>query len=742
MDHPHSHGHHPGPRGEPDGVPRPDDTDPTPPRPGGGEQGAEALDAAREGLRESAGGAHAGHGDHAGDGTADAHAGHGGHDKHAGHSPEMFRTKFWGSLALTAGVLAFDEHFLGLVGLRPPAFPFAGWVAPVLGTALYGYGGWPFLQGARRELGARAPGMMTLIALGVSVAFFYSVAVTLGLSAGMALWWELATLVTIMVLGHWIEMASAQSAGRALEHLASLVPDVAHRLVDGRAQDVPVGALVEGDRVLVRPGEQVPVDGAVTEGASSVNEAFLTGESRLVEKAVGAEVVAGSVNGEGALTVAVTRTGERTTLSQIRRLVEEAQGSRSRFQNLADRAAGWLFYVALVSGVATFAVWLLLGAALDYAVIRAVTVLVMACPHALGLAVPLVVVNGTALAARHGLLVRNREAFERARDVRVVAFDKTGTLTEGRHGLRAVTVDPSFTLSEDEALRLAAALEARSEHPLGAAVVGEAERRGIAVPAVEGFGVAAGRGVSGTVGGTAYRIGRPEWAEETGVAFSGALRGGLAEAEGRGEGVVALMDGERVLALFALADRVRESAREAVTRLRAEGVEAVMITGDAEAVARTVALELGLTRYHARVLPADKAALVRGLREGGRDGQTSPVAFVGDGINDAPALLEADLGVAVGAGTNVAIESADVVLVESDPLDVVRALALSRATYRKMVQNLFWATGYNVVALPLAAGVAAPWGVVLSPAVGAVFMTASTVIVAVNAVLLRRTRLD
>lgn len=740
MDHSrgHSHGdHHAQTKDGRDGVPRPDDLEPTPPRTGGGEQQAEVQDAAREALRESAGGAPAGHDAHAGHSMPGGHGGHGGHDKHAGHSPEMFRAKFWGSLALTVGVLAFDEHFLGLVGLRPPAVPFAGWVAPVLGTALYGYGGWPFLQGARRELGDRAPGMMTLIALGISVAFFYSLAVTLGLSAGMALWWELATLVTIMVLGHWIEMASAQSASRALEHLASLVPDVAHRLVGGRAEDVPVGSLVEGDHVLVRPGEQVPVDGAVAEGASSVNEAFLTGESRLVEKAVGAEVVAGSVNGEGALTIAVTRTGERTTLSQIRRLVEEAQGSRSRFQNLADRAAGWLFYVALVSGVATFAVWLLLGAALDYAVIRAVTVLVMACPHALGLAIPLVVVNGTALAARHGLLVRNREAFERARDVRVVAFDKTGTLTEGRHGLRAVYADPAGGgPSEDEALRLAAALEARSEHPLGAAVVDEAERRGITVPPVEGFEVAAGRGVSGTVEGTAYRIGRPEWAGETGAAFSDALRRGLEEAEGRGEGVVALMDGDRVLGLFALADRVRESAKEAVTRLRAEGVEAVMITGDAEAVAQTVAAELGLTRYHARVLPADKAALIRTLREGG------PVAFVGDGINDAPALLEADLGVAIGAGTNVAIESADVVLVQSDPLDVVRALALSRATYRKMVQNLFWATGYNIVALPLAAGVAAPWGVVLSPAVGAVFMTASTVIVAVNAVLLRRTRLD
>ncbi len=726
------------------GVPRYDDLAETPPRPGGGEQQAEVADAAREALRESAGGAPAGHDAHAGHTMPEAptgHGGHGGHDKHAGHSPEMFRAKFWGSLALTVGVLAFDEHFLGLIGLRLPSVPFADYVAPVLGTALYAYGGWPFLQGARRELGDRAPGMMTLIALGISVAFVYSLAVTLGLSAGMALWWELATLVTIMVLGHWIEMASAQQAGRALEHLAELVPDVAHRLVGGRAENVPVGSLAEGDHVLVRPGEQVPVDGAVAEGASSVNEAFLTGESRPVEKAVGAEVVAGSVNGEGALTVVVTRTGERTTLSQIRRLVEEAQGSRSRFQTLADRAAGWLFYIALVSGVATFAVWLALGATLDYAVVRAVTVLVMACPHALGLAIPLVVVNGTALAAKHGLLVRNREAFERARDVRVVAFDKTGTLTEGRHGLRAVYADPAGP-SEDEALRLAAALEARSEHPLGAAIVGEAERRGLAVPPVEGFEVAAGRGVSGTVEGTAYRIGRPEWASESGGAFSDALRGGLAEAEARGESVVALTDGTRVLGLFALADRVRESAREAVTRLRAAGVEAVMITGDAEAVAQTVAADLGLTRVYARVLPADKAALIRSLREGTPGGHPSAVAFVGDGINDAPALLEADLGVAIGAGTNVAIESADVVLVKSDPLDAVRALALSRATYRKMVQNLFWATGYNVVALPLAAGVAAPWGVVLSPAVGAVFMTASTVIVAVNAVLLRRTRLD
>jgi Cu2+-exporting ATPase len=610
-------------------------------------------------------------------------------------------------------------------------------VPPILGAALYGYGGWPFLRGAVHELRDRAPGMMTLIALGISVAFFYSLAVTFGLSSGMALWWELATLVTIMVLGHWVEMASAQGAGRALEHLASLVPSTAHRLVaDGgqAVEEVAVSELRAGDRVLVRPGEQVPVDGSVVEGASSMNEAFLTGESRPVPKEPGAEVVAGSVNGEGAMTVEVTRTGEATTLSQIQRLVEEAQASRSRFQNLADRAAGWLFYIALGAGTATFVVWLTLGAALDFSVVRTVTVLVMACPHALGLAIPLVVVNATGLSAKHGILVRNREAFERARDIRVVAFDKTGTLTEGRHGLRAVYVEPGT--DENEALRIASALEARSEHPLGQAIVEEAGQRGIAVPRVEGFEVAAGKGVSGTVDGAAYRIGRPEWAEEQGAALSDTLLQGLAEAEGRGESVVALVDGTRVLALFALADRVRDSAREAVVRLKAIGVEPVMMTGDAGAVARTVAGELGIERFHARVLPQDKARLVADLKRGG------PTAFVGDGINDAPALLEADLGVAIGAGTDVAIESADLVLIQDDPVDVVRALKLSRATYRKMVQNLFWATGYNAVALPLAAGVAFGAGLLLSPAVGAVFMSASTVIVAVNAVLLRRTRLD
>jgi Cu2+-exporting ATPase len=438
-----------------------------------------------------------------------------------------------------------------------------------------------------------------------------------------------------------------------------------------------------------------------------------------VPKGVGDEVLAGSVNGEGALKVRVTRTGEATTLSQILRLVQEAQASRSRFQALADRAAGWLFYIAVALGTLTFLAWLALGSDFNFALSLAVTVLVIACPHALGLAIPLVTVNATALAARNGILVRNREAFERARGIRFVAFDKTGTLTEGRFAVRAVY-----------------ALEALSEHPLAQAILEAAQERGVPLPQAADFQAIPGKGVEGILEGKRYRVGRPEWAEELGLRVSEPLKRGLKEAEARGESVVALMDEAQVLAFLALADRIRPSAKEAIQRLKAMGLTPVMITGDAEAVAKTVAQELGIERYHARVLPEDKARRVRELKREG------PTAFVGDGINDAPALLEADLGIAIGAGTNVAIESADLVLVENDPLDVVRALRLARATYAKMVQNLFWATGYNAIALPLAAGVAYPFGIVLSPAVGALFMSLSTVIVALNAMLLRRVRLD
>lgn len=660
------------------------------------------------------------------------HASHTGHDKHAGHTPEMFRDRFFVSLLLTLPILYFSEQLQDWFGYRAAQFPGSAWVNPVLGTILYFYGGLVFLKGALRELRARTPGMMTLIALGITAAYGYSLAVSLGLP-GMPFYWELATLIDVMLLGHWLEMASVQAASRALEELSKLMPTTAHRIVGDRIEDVPVSALKEGDLILIRPGEQVPADGVVVEGASTMNEAFLTGESRPVPKEPGDEVIAGAVNGEGALKVRVTRTGEATTLSQILRLVQEAQASRSRFQALADRVAGWLFYIALTLGTLTFLVWLALGQDFNFALSLAVTVVVIACPHALGLAIPLVMVNATALAARHGILVRNREAFERAREIRFVALDKTGTLTEGRFAVRAIYAEE---FSEEEVLSLAAALEAFSEHPLAQAIVEAAEGRGLPRPEVRDFQAVPGKGVEGTLEGKRYRVGRPEWAEELGLRVSEALKRGLREAEGRGESVVALMDEERVLAYFALADRIRPSAKEAVQRLKAMGLTPVMITGDAEAVAKTVAQELGIQRYHARVLPQDKARIVRELKTQG------PTAFVGDGINDAPALLEADLGIAIGAGTNVAIESADLVLVESDPLDVVRALLLARATYAKMVQNLFWATGYNAIALPLAAGVAYPFGIVLSPAVGALFMSLSTVIVALNATLLRRVRLD
>ncbi len=678
------------------------------------------------GQAEEVAGAPHSHGAHAGNGEA------GDHDKHAGHNPAMFRDRFWLSLLLTLPVLYFSEQLQAWLGYQAVSFAGVEWVNPVLGTILFLYGGLVFLVGARHELAAREPGMMTLISLAITVAYVYSMAVALG-APGMPFFWELATLIVIMLLGHWLEMASVQGASRALDELTKLMPSLAHRLTAaGDIEDVAVGELRLGDRILVRPGEQVPADGMVSDGASSVNESFLTGESRPVTKEKGAEVVAASVNGEGALTVEVTRTGSETTLSQIQRLVSEAQSSRSRFQTLADRAAGWLFYVALGSGAITFVVWLLVEPDVQQAIARTVTVLVIACPHALGLAIPLVTVNATAMSARNGILVRNREAFERARDIRTVAFDKTGTLTEGAFGVRQIYAEE---LSEDDALQIAAALETRSEHPLAQAVVAEAEERGLSRAEATEFKVVAGKGVGGQVGGEAYLVGRPEWIEERGLTLSPALERGLAEAEARGESVIALMDEQRALALFALADRVRQGARETVRALKEMSVQAVMITGDSEAVARTVAAELGIERYYARVLPQEKADLVRELKLQG------PTAFVGDGINDAPALLEANLGIAIGAGTNIAIESADLVLVEDDPLDVLAALRLSRATYRKMVQNLFWAAGYNVVAIPLAAGVLAWAGFVLSPAVGALLMSLSTIIVAANAMLLRRTKL-
>jgi Cu2+-exporting ATPase len=663
----------------------------------------------------------------------DGHSG-GGHDKHEGHNPEMFRDRLWVSLVLTVPILYFSTQIQEWFGYEAIAFSGDGWVTPILASALFFYAGVVFLRGGYRELRDRVPGMMTLISTAITVAYGYSLAVSLGLD-GKPFYWELATLLDVMLLGHWIEMRSVQSAGRALEHLAAMVPNVAHRIgVNGLVEDVSVESLVDGDSILIRPGEQVPADGEVSEGASSMNEAFLTGESRPVSKATGDEVVAGAVNGEGALTIRVTRTGDATTLSQIMRLVQEAQASRSRFQALADKAAMWLTFIAVGVSVPTLIAWLVFGTGgATFAVARAVTVLVVACPHALGLAIPLVNMNATSLSARNGILVRNREAFERGRAIKFVAFDKTGTLTEGRFVVSAITVDRA---NEAEVLATAAALEKVSEHPLAAAIVNEAADRGLEPQEGREVSAVPGYGLEGLVDGKRVRVGRPEWTSDLGVDTSPPLTRALENADARGESAVVVMDDQRVLGVISLADKVRDSARTAVSRLRELGVTPVMITGDAEAVAATVATELGIDRFHARVLPADKARIIRELKEEG------PTAFVGDGINDAPALLEADLGVAIGAGTNVAIESADLVLVDDDPSDVGRALTLARATRRKMLQNLAWATGYNTVALPLAAGVAASAGILLSPAVGALFMSLSTVIVAINAMLLRRVRLD
>ncbi len=659
----------------------------------------------------------------------DSHAG-GRHNKHEGHSPEMFRDRLWVSLALTGPILYFSDQIQEWFGYEAASFSGSTWITPVLATLLFVYAGSVFLKGGLAELRARVPGMMTLISLAISVAYIYSLAVTVGLD-GNPFYWELATLLDVMLLGHWMEMRSVQAASKALEHLAAMVPTVAHLLgEDGSVRDVAVETLQRGDRILIRPGEQVPADGVVTKGASSMNEAFLTGESRPVTKQGGDEAVAGAVNGEGALEIELTRTGDSTTLSQIMRLVEEAQASRSRFQVLADRAAYWLTIIAIGVSTPTFVVWAIFGTSgVTFAVARAVTVLVIACPHALGLAIPLVNMNATSISARNGILVRNREAFERGRSVEHVAFDKTGTLTEGRFVVSEVTVAGT---SREKALAVAASLERSSEHPLAEAIVAEAARSNAQLPSSDRVAAVPGHGVEGIVTGRLLRVGRPEWAETAGVDLSEDLKLALAAADQKGESAVVVMDESVGLAVITLRDRVRDSARQTIAQLKEMGITPVMITGDAEAVASTVATELGIDRYHSRVLPQDKARIVSELRNEGR------TAFVGDGINDAPALLAADLGVAIGAGTNVAIESADLVLVDDDPADMVRALRLSRATHKKMVQNLAWATGYNAIAIPLAAGVAVWAGILLNPAVGALLMSLSTVIVAVNAMLLRR----
>jgi P-type Cu2+ transporter len=662
-----------------------------------------------------------------------AHAAHAGHDKHAGHSVAMFRDKFWISLLLTLPTLVWGHMLQSALGYTAPHFPGSHWIPAVFGTAVFVYGGWVFVQGAIRELKDRQPGMMTLIALAISVAFIFSAVVTLGYP-GMPLWEELATLVTIMLLGHWIEMRSISQAQGALSELGKLLPNTALRIVGDQIEEVQVSELREGDLVLVRPGASIPADGVVREGVSLVNESMITGESRPVEKREGDRVVAGTVNESGSLRVEVTGTGERTALARIMRLVEQAQSSRSRAQALADRAAFILTLVAVGAGVLTLVTWLALRSDPAFAVERVVTVLVIACPHALGLAIPLVIAISTTLGARSGILVRDRRGLEEARNLNAVVFDKTGTLTLGAH--RVVDIAAAAGVAPDEALRLAAALERDSGHPIARAIVASAQERGLDVPASTDFEYMPGRGVRGTVERRRLASGGPNLLTAIGVEPEPTLRAAAERAASGGQSAIYLVEGTRVLAVFAVADAIRPESAEAIRRLHEERIEVVMLTGDARAVAEAVAKELGIDTVFAQVLPEEKAEKIKELQA-----QRKKVAMVGDGVNDAPALVTADVGIAIGAGTDVAVEAGDIVLVRNDPRDVPRIVALSRASYRKMIQNLWWAAGYNIVAIPLAAGVLAPWGILLSPAVGAVLMSLSTVIVAINAQLLRRVHL-
>lgn len=643
------------------------------------------------------------------------------------HHVEAFRSRFWLSLVLTAPILALDPMIQQFLGFSL-TFSGAGYVQFAFASAVYFYGGWPFLSGFLHEAKARRPGMMTLIALAVSVAYFFSSAVVFGFP-GHQLFWELATLIDIMLLGHWIEMRSVMGASRALEKLVLLMPSEAHRLCDdGTTEDVPVSELSHGDRVLVKPGEKIPTDGEIVEGATSVNQAMLTGESRPIEKGAGDQVIGGSINGEAAIVIEVKKTGAETYLAQVIELVKQAQESRSRTHDVANRAALALTVVALTVGVGTLIAWLLLGRPFEFAIERMVTVMVIACPHALGLAVPLVVAVSTTISATNGLLIRDRSAFERSRNLDAVVFDKTGTLTEGRFGVTDVA--PLGNLSEEEVLRLAAALETQSEHPIATGIVDEARRRQLTLPSAQHFTAIPGKGAEAEVDGRKVKVVSPGYLRESGMESALEKVSGLRE---QAKTVVFVLLDDEVVGAVALADVIREESRDALAELQRMGVRAIMLTGDATAVAKSVAEELGLDDYFAEVLPHEKSEKIREVKSRGLT-----VAMVGDGVNDAPALVEADVGVAIGAGTDVAIESADIVLVRSDPRDVPAIVTLARSTYNKMVQNLWWAAGYNILAIPLAAGVLSSFGVMLSPAMGAVLMSASTVIVALNAQLLWR----
>lgn len=667
-------------------------------------------------------------------GTQDDHAVHTA-GQHAGHSTAMFKNRFWAALALTVPVVYFSPMVGHILGYMPPMFPGSAFIPPVLGTVIFLYGGQPFLKGGLQELKDRRPGMMLLIGMAISVAFLASWVTSLGIGGfDLDFWWELALLVTIMLLGHWIEMRALGSAQGALDALAALLPDEAERVTGGGTETVPVSELREGDTVLVRSGARLPADGTVIDGQAEFDESMITGESRTVPRSPGDAVVAGTVATDNSVRVRVTAVGDNTALAGIQRLVAEAQASSSKAQALADRAAAFLFYFAAGAGALTFVAWTLLGSVPE-AVARTVTVLVIACPHALGLAIPLVIAISTEQAARAGVLIKNRMALERMRTVDVVLFDKTGTLTTGEPELKDVTASDGG--SRDGLLALAAAVEADSEHPVARAIVRAARRGNLQIPQATGFTSMTGRGVRATVDGRAIHVGGPALLRELGLSEPESLAASTSAWVERGAAVLHVVDGNRILGAVSLEDAVRPESRQAVAALQDRGLQVAMVTGDARQVANAVAHELHIDEVFAEVLPADKDKKVAELQ-----GRGLKVAMVGDGVNDSPALARAEVGIAIGAGTDVAMESAGVVLAGNDPRAVLSMVDLSRASYRKMWQNLVWATGYNVISVPLAAGVLAFAGVVLSPAAAAVLMSASTIVVALNAQLLRRVKLN
>ena len=663
-----------------------------------------------------------------------------GFDKHMGHRTNIFKAKFWASLFLTIPIVAYSDIAQNFLQYRAPAFAGSDYLPFVLSSIIFFYGGWIFIVSAYRELKARLPGMMTLIALAISVAYFYSVSVTLFVARALdgrgdkTLYWELATLITIMLLGHWLEMRAVSGAQGALKELSKLLPDQAEVVRNGKTEMVPLSDLKKGDLVIVKPGGRIPADGIIKDGISDVDESIATGESKPVPKKVGYAVIAGTINGDGSLTIAVAKIGDETFLAGVMRLVAEAQASKSRLQMLSDRAALYLTGIAVFAGTATFVAWSLSEAGIVFAVERLVAVLVIACPHALGLAIPLVASISTTKAARSGFLVRSRMALEAARNIDVVLFDKTGTLTKGEFGIDRII--PIAAGDERTVLQYAASVNIHSEHPLARAMVLETKKQGIETLEAKNFQRIPGKGVRGDVSGSEVLVGSVSLAQDRGAVLSGTMKTETDALAGQGKTINIVIKNGVALGAIALVDIIREESREAIKNLRDMGIATAMITGDAEDVAGWVARELGIDEYFARVLPHEKSEKVKLLQK-----KNQRVAMVGDGVNDAPALTQADLGIAIGAGTNVAIESAGIILVRNDPRDIAKIIRLSKFTYAKMIQNLFWATGYNIVAIPLAAGVLASRGVLLEPAVAAGFMSASTVIVAFNAALLRRRQL-